>query len=234
MGALFISAFIDSLPKSRMGTLTAVAAGMMTGCALVLIAESITRTSLNRASVSLGVGLSLMYVLDFICSKFLPVESFHFSGLSGRHAVRVFVMLLSLIIHSVGEGLSLGLAATDSSSTSSLVALSLAAHNIPETAALVMSFRAKGVSFSYAMLLGVASSIAQSIVALPSSHMFSAYRHLIDYGMGASAGCMIYAVFSDILPEAVVTIGRRRSLSVGLFSVAIVIVLDLYAHHNVR
>lgn len=143
-------------------------------------------------------------------------------------------MLLSLIIHSFGEGLSLGLAATDSSSTSSLVAMSLAAHNIPETAALVMSFRAKGVSFGYSMLLGVISSIPQSVVALPSLHLFSAYSHLIDYGMGASAGCMLYAVFSDIFPEAVGTIGLRRSLSVGLFAVAVVIVFDIYTHHNVR
>ena len=143
-------------------------------------------------------------------------------------------MLAGLVLHSVGEGLSLGLSASESSSTSTLVALSLAIHNIPETAALLFSFKAKGVSLFAAAILAVLSNLPQSLVAVPSMSVFTQYERLIEYGMGVSAGCMAFAVVEDVYPEAVSAIGNKRSLPIAAMAGALVVVFDIYSHIHIR
>ena len=234
IGSVVASLFVSSLPKSRIGFLTATAAGMMTGCGLVLLEECSLRVGYFHAALALLGGCLAMKLLDEICVRVLSPKTFHFSGLYGTKAIRLFIMLMGLVIHSVGEGLSLGLSAADGSSTGIVVALSLAIHNIPETAALVFSFRAKGASHMSSIILGVLSSLPQCLVAFPSVSVFSSNLRLVEYGMGVSAGCMAYAVLADVYPEAVATIGRQHSLSTALLAGALVVVFDIYSHIQIR
>jgi ZIP family zinc transporter len=234
IGALMAAIFIAFIPKANVGVLIATAAGMMIGCGLVLLQECIGHLGIYHTALSFSMGAVLMYGIDVLCSRYLSVETFAFSGLKGQRALRVLITLLSFFLHSLGEGLSLGLSATESKSVSWLVALSLAIHNIPETASLVFLFKGKGVPTFYALLLSILSSAPQSLVALPSLHFFSLYMHLIEYGMGVSAGCMAYSVAMDVFPEAVLAIGPRRSVSMGLLTGSLVVVFDVYTHLNVR
>ena len=233
-GALLGAVFASTIHKSQIGLLIASAAGMMAGCALVLLEESASRFGALWGLSSFIIGIALMKFLDIICTAWLSVETFRFSGLSGNQAIRLFVMLLGLILHSFGEGLSLGLSASDSSSTGILVAFSLAIHNIPETAALLFSYRAKGVSLLSASFLAIVSNLPQSIVAVPSMAIFSQYNSLMEYGIGMSAGCMAFAVVGDVLPEAAAMIGTRRSLSIAAMAGLLVVVFDIYSHIHIR
>ena len=234
IGAGIGSICTASLSKTKVGVLIAVAAGMMAGCALVLFQECVSRSGVFGALSSGTAGLILMWSLDWACTNMLSEEKFEFSGLSGHKAVRVFIMLASLIVHSVGEGLSLGLSAADSSSTSALVSASLALHNIPETAALLLSFRGKGVRQGAAVLLAVFSNLPQSIVALPAYSLFASSSTLIQYGMGMSSTCMAYAVVVDVFPEALHAIPRRFAVSIAAVASLVVIAFDLYSHSHIR
>ena len=234
VGALSSSFCSRSLNKTSVGALIAAAAGMMVGCSIVLTGECVRRTDTVVAGVSLIAGISLMRLLDMFCSSYLDAECFEFDGLSGEKAVRVVIMFLSLVAHSIGEGFSLGLSAVDSSSTSIIVSSSLAVHNIPETAALMFSYRAKGLSNNMSVVLAVLSNLPQSIVALPALSFFASSRVFLEYGMGLSAGCMLYAVWSDVYPEAVESVGKSRALSIGSLASILVIIFDVTSHVHIR
>lgn len=233
-GALSSSFCSRSLNKSSVGALIAAAAGMMVGCSIVLIGECVQRTDIMVGGLSLIAGISLMRVLDMLCSSYLDVECFEFDGLSGERAVRVVIMFVGLVVHSIGEGLSLGLSAVDSSSTSMIVSTSLAVHNIPETAALMFSYRAKGLSDNMSVVLAVLSNLPQSIVALPALSFFASSRVFLEYGMGLSAGCMLYAVWSDVYPEAVESVGKSRAFSIAALASILVIIFDVTSHIHIR
>jgi len=233
-GALVGALFTYTIHKSQVGLLIASAAGMMAGCGLVLLEEAFYRFGVTSALSSCLAGIALMKVIDIFCEKCLLPKTFRFSGLSGNQAIRVFVMLMGLILHSVGEGLSLGLSATESSSSGAVVALSLALHNIPETAALLFSYHSKGVSLVSAAVLAILSNLPQSIVAIPSMTVFSHNSRLMEYGLGMSAGCMAFAVVEDVFPEAVASLGTRRSLSVAAMTGAFVVLFDIYSHIHIR
>ena len=234
VGAGIGAAFTANLSRVKVGVLIALAAGMMAGCALVLLQECTARVGYGASIYSSLLGLLLMYSLDWICSNIFSEEKFEFTGLSGHKAVRVFVMLTSLIMHSIGEGLSLGLSAADSSSTSAIVSSSLALHNIPETVALLLSFRGKGLSQGSAILLAVFSNLPQSIVALPAFSFFASSSTLIEYGMGIAASCMGYAVIVDVFPEAVEAVPRGVALAIAALSALAVVVFDFYSHVHIR
>jgi ZIP family zinc transporter len=231
-----ISSFIfnQSIGKSGIGNLIATAAGMMLGCALVQIHECMDISGTFTALASCALGLLMMFVLDQIVGNILDRDAFQMSGLRGDRAVRLLVMLIGLIIHSIGEGLSLGLAAASNSSAGTIMATTLAVHNIPETAALVFSYRAKGLTHSMSMLFAVLSNLPQTIVAIPAFKFFSSSALLVNYGMGASAGCMLYAVFNDVYPEAVSSIGKQRSLYILAMSCALVALFDITSHIHIR
>ena len=234
IGCVSAVLFSQNLGKANIGNLIATAAGMMLGCSLVQIHECMDASGTFVTVLATLFGFLVMFSLDKLCTLFLDPETFELSGLHGDKAVRLLLMLISLVVHSIGEGLSLGLSAAASSSTSSLMATTLAIHNIPETAALVFSYRAKGLTDAKSMLFGILSNLPQTIVALPAFSLFSSSHLLIDYGMGASAGCMVYAVLNDVYPEAVHSIGKQRSLYIMAFSCALVGLFDISSHIHIR
>jgi|LauGreDrversion4_2_1035121.scaffolds.fasta_scaffold563639_1 ZIP family zinc transporter len=243
IGSLISYLFADSIHKSDIGYLIACAAGMMTGCAFVLIAEAARLSGLMISLSSFFVGLVLMQLLDTICTKYLDVETFQFTGLQGKRAIRLFVMVIGLVLHSLGEGISLGLSASVSSesgstvSTGFVVYTSLAIHNIPEAAALAFAFRSKGASKYYATILAVLANSPQSIMAIPSLSVFSSYASTIQYGMGIAAGCMLYAVVCDIYPESIEALGdklKHRAAPITAITGIFVVIFDIYSHIQIR
>ena len=233
-GSISSCMYSKTVNKSNVGVLIATAAGMMVGCSLVLIGESVERSGLIRGLAAVAVGMMLMVVLDYLFTNCLDVDTFHFTGLSGQQAMRVALMIVGLVGHSVGEGLSLGMSAAESSSTSTIVSTSLAIHNIPETAALMFSFRAKGLSDGLSAVLAILSNLPQSIVALPAFSLFSSSALLMQWGMGMAAGCMMYSVSTDIYPEAVTAIGSPRARTVASLAGSLVVAFDIYSHIHIR
>ena len=105
---------------------------------------------------------------------------------------------------------------------------------IPETAALMFSFRAKGLSDGLSAVLAILSNLPQSIVALPAFSLFSSSALLMQWGMGMAAGCMMYSVSTDIYPEAVTAIGSPRARTVASLAGSLVVAFDIYSHIHIR
>ncbi|KAF4685606.1 hypothetical protein FOZ60_006337 [Perkinsus olseni] len=231
----FSLGFIGTLNDKMSGVCVAVAAGMMTVCSAVLMCEAFsTSSNLLGIATGLAIGVSLMLTVDkFFTAN--PLE--HLGSLKGARASRAAVVLLGMMVHSLGEGLCLGLSsASDKSHLGGLVFSSIAIHNIPEGAALCLAFIAKGMTPLEGAVFAFIANLPQPISALPafllSTRVLSVSPTLVATGLAAAAGCMGYAVVMDIAPEAHRMLGNdpiRTTALTGLCSAA-VIAVDFYAH----
>lgn len=238
-GSAISQVFESRISRKDIGVWIAVAAGMMMGCGTVLTYEAIELNGYVLGISSVLLGMAFMKLVDYFSTQYLDVDKFCFSSLRGEKAIKLLVTLIGLVAHSIGEGLSLGISAaqreTLSSGTGFVVYVSLALHNIPEAAALALAFRNKGTTKLQAGILAIASTLPQSIVAVPAYSLFSMSYSAIVIGTGIASGCMFYAVLYDIYPEAVELMGnQKQTIVVTVVSTSLVILFDVYHHILIR
>ena len=75
-------------------------------------------------------------------------------------------------------------------------------HNVPEGLAVATVLVAKGISPSHAFWWTLATSLPQPLLALPSFMFVDAFQALLPLALGFAAGCMVWIVFAELLPDA--------------------------------
>lgn len=83
-----------------------------------------------------------------------------------------------------------------------LVTLAIGLHNIPEGLAVSTVLVARGISARHALLWTFFTSMPQPLVALPSFLFVDTFRVLLPVALGFAAGCMVWMVFAELLPDA--------------------------------
>jgi ZIP family zinc transporter len=230
LGSLPLAA-VKELSPTQMGASMSIACGMMTGCGFVLGLESLLSSSLSSVVVSMVGGAALIAFFEWLISNRDDLE---FGNLTGSNATTVLVIFVSMFIHAIGEGLSIGVSAIHSQEGLNLVVLlTLAVHNIPEGMALCMAFRGKGMSVGQAAFYAFCSNMPQPLSAMPSfllMKQFSSIGNIVPIGLGVSSGAMVYVVVKELLPEALDKIPSRRAAPIMVLSCLSVVALDMFIH----
>lgn len=229
-------ALIGDMSDTQMGTAIATAAGMMTGCSLVLATEVLFVSSCFMLLAGFVLGAVLIHAIQHM---FADREDLSFGDLKGASASGALVIFLCMTLHSLGEGLSIGVTATQPEShdqnagLNSVVLLSLAVHNIPEGMAICMAYRSKGMSLRRSALYAFLSNLPQPMSALAS---FGCMKHLsansfaLPIGLGMASGAMCYVVVKELAPEALTKTSSKHVKVVMLISALVVLMLDAYSH----
>ncbi len=79
---------------------------------------------------------------------------------------------------------------------------------------------AKGASPGRALLWSVLTSLPQALVAVPSFLFVEAFRALLPLAMGFAAGCMIWIVFAELLPDALEALPGEQVATAATFAAA--------------
>lgn len=226
VGALALSRVEQS--AFQLALFSLLAAGMMSGCSLVILQEALEQSSLTRVVGGFLLGLLLMRGLEY-----LPLEELEVGEIKGAKARRVWLLFLSLMVHSAGEGLSLGAsgAADESPQLGKLVLAALALHNIPEGVAVNMAFMSRGLSRRTSILLALMSTAFQPIFAVMT--FAGIYQTAaVPIGLAASSAAMASIVCTDLIPEAFESkaISVRHGVAVLGASAAMIFCTDGIAH----
>lgn len=83
-----------------------------------------------------------------------------------------------------------------------LVTLAIGLHNVPEGLATATVLVARGIPASRAFWWTLATSLPQPLLALPSFVFVDAFSSLLPLALGFAAGCMVWMVFAELLPDA--------------------------------
>ena len=131
-------------------------------------------------------------------------EDVSFANLVGADARKTLLVVGIMTAHSFGEGSGVGVSfsGVHGWAQGCLVTFAIGVHNVPEGLAVSTVLASKGVKPMQCLFWSVMSSLPQTVTAVPSFLFVETFTSLMPFGVGFSAGCMIWIVFAELLPDA--------------------------------
>jgi zinc transporter ZupT len=190
--------FLRNLPRASLALATAAAAGAMLGAAFGLIHEGLAGDGEWRTIAGAGAGV----VFILLTRRFIPSEhaGLHHLGKAGTR--RALIVLGVMTIHSLAEGIGVGVAFGEGRDFGLMITIAIAIHNIPEGVAISAVMVPRGTPVWQAALWSVFSSLPQPLAAVPAFRFVEAFGWWLPVGLGFAAGAMVWMVISELLPDA--------------------------------
>jgi len=153
--------------------------------------------------VVVGILLGMVFIRG--CHERLQgVEDVQFAQLRGGGARKTLLMLAIMTAHAFGEGAGMGVAFAGRSGWRDGVAVTAAigVHNVPEGLAIAAVLVTAGSSALHAAAWAVFTHLPQAVVAVPAFLFVETFQALLPMALGFAAGCMLWMVFAELLPDA--------------------------------
>ena len=83
-----------------------------------------------------------------------------------------------------------------------MVTIAIGLHNIPEGLATATVLVGKGISAQHAFWWTFGTSLPQPLLAVLSFMFVETFSSLLPLALGFAAGCMLWMVFAELLPDA--------------------------------
>ncbi len=133
------------------------------------------------------------------------------SGTTNSRKKRVFLLIWSITLHNIPEGLAVGVAFGALRSLDVITAASLAApisialgiglQNFPEGAAVSLPLRREGLSAFKSFFYGQISGIVEPIFGVIGALLVFQMSLLLPYALSFAAGAMMFVVVKELIPE---------------------------------
>ncbi len=197
--------FVKDNSKALRSLASAIAAGMMISASVFSLAnEGIAlkdKMPVAPYIVILGLLLGAAF-FRWTEKKFHTPEITEFYTKNG-FSRKGFLIFIAMFIHSIPEGIAIGVAfATGNFEFGLVMAIAIAVHNIPEGIAISLPLKSEGVSTKKCALVSIITSIPQPVMAIPSALLAWLFIPLLPIGLGFAGGAMIYLVVSELIPDA--------------------------------
>ncbi|MDY3224359.1 MAG: ZIP family metal transporter [Candidatus Faecousia sp.] len=122
---------------------------------------------------------------------------------------RIILLVLSITLHNIPEGLAVGVAfgalqrgcSTESLMGAVSVAVGIGLQNFPEGAAVSVPLRREGCSRGRSFLVGQASAIVEPIAGVLGAWLVVYVQALLPYALSFAAGAMILVAVHELIPE---------------------------------
>lgn len=128
-----------------------------------------------------------------------------------RRLRRVTLLILSITLHNIPEGLAVGVAfgAVCGSRTPQRdlmsaigVAVGIGLQNFPEGAAVSLPLRREGISRRRSFFLGQASGMVEPVAGVLGALLVSHMERILPYALSFAAGAMILVAVHELIPES--------------------------------
>ncbi len=162
------------------------------------------------AATGFAGGAAFLWLAD----RLLP--HVHFSAHDGEsegihtHLRRSILLVFSITLHNIPEGLAVGVAfgalsgafGPEALLPAIAVALGIGIQNFPEGAAVSIPLRREGLSRTKAFFYGQASGIVEPVAGVLGALLVTLVRPVLPYALAFAAGAMIYVVVEELIPTA--------------------------------
>lgn len=123
---------------------------------------------------------------------------------------RIIMLVLSITLHNIPEGLAVGVAfgalqnggyTTESLMGAITIAVGIGLQNFPEGAAVSFPLRREGYSRKKSFLLGQASGIVEPVAGVIGALLVVYVETILPYALSFAAGAMILVAVHELIPE---------------------------------
>mgnify|MGYP003298397511 CR=1 FL=1 len=223
--------FFKNISKNVMDAMLGFAAGVMTAASFFSLlspaiehCETLNLTPWLIAFIGFFSGGLLLFLSDKIFNKLLS-----------RKNKRILMLISSITIHNIPEGLAVGIAfgsvyygLTGATTLSALMlALGIGLQNFPEGSAVSIPLRREGMSRTKSFFYGQLSAIVEPIAGVIGAILVLKVRILLPFFLSFAAGAMIYVVVSELIPESQ---SNKKKEVMAIFTIigfSIMMILDV-------
>ncbi|MBR3691817.1 MAG: ZIP family metal transporter [Clostridia bacterium] len=150
----------------------------------------------------------------------------------GKLKDRGFLMVLSVTLHNLPEGLAVGVAfgavAAGLSGADAagawMLAVGIALQNLPEGFAVAAPLRRAGLPRWKSFFWGQASGLVEPVGGVLGCALVGLFRPALPFALSYAAGAMIWVVFAEIAPEACAS---RRGMAGLVAGFGLMMLMDL-------
>lgn len=213
LGAATVFFFPRTEPK-LFSALMGFAAGVMIAASF----WSLLQPAIQRAETVSRLPAWLVATVGFLAGAlFLWVSDLMLHRIY-RHAEeqphrmrRVVLLMLSITLHNIPEGLAVGVAFGALGRSCSPereimgavgVAVGIGLQNFPEGAAVSLPLRREGISRKRSFLLGQASGMVEPAAGVLGALLVSRMEMILPYALSFAAGAMILVAVHELIPES--------------------------------
>lgn len=194
--------------RKYLGWANALAAGMMLGAGYLIMDAGVTRAALV-ASAGAALGIGATFWIHFLLGI----------------GTRPVIAYTASAVHSAPEGIAMGAAMALSPSFGFFVVLTLALHNISESAVVISQLEAGGHQRSRATLLAIGARATQVLLAIIAYFLATTSDIALSFTLGFSFGALVYLCLAELLPDAYHTAGRTSIAVVASVAAGVVSLL---------
>ena len=216
LGSLVVFFFRKKEISSKLNRIfIGFAAGVMFSASFFSLIKPALETEASYMPTWSIVAISVILGAGFLWLIHKQVPHFHVAeneseGLPSEGLSKTSKMFLAVTIHNVPEGLSVGIAfgvALANTGNQSLLigalllAIGIGIQNIPEGAVVALPVKGETGSSLKAFLFGVASGAVEPIAAVIGLFLAMQIQVIMPWALAFAAGCMIYVVVEEMVPE---------------------------------
>lgn len=215
--------FPGTLSRRHLGLANALAAGLMIAASLGLVWEG-ARESLGLTLLGGLVGTGFVMVSSIFLGGH---EDLKLGALRGADARRALLIVGVMTIHSITEGVGLGVSFGGGEELGLLITIVIAIHNIPEGLAISLVLVPAGTPVWRAAAWSVFTSLPQPLLAIPAFLAVETFAPLLGAGLGFAAGAMLWMSFRELVPEALNDAPRVQVAAVMALGIAGMVAMQL-------
>jgi ZIP family zinc transporter len=205
-----------------LGLADAAAAGFMLAASLALVIEGAARGPIRLVGGALA-GAAFIAVTRRVLRGH---DDFHLGALRGADALKAVTIVAVMTVHSVSEGVGVGVSFGGGQALGVFITAAIAIHNVPEGLAISLVLVPRGTSVRAAAAWSVFSSLPQPLLALPAYAFVEAFRPVLPVGLGFAAGAMVWLVVSELVPDARASASGRAVATAGGLAFALMMGLQ--------
>lgn len=230
--------FFKKVNKTVMDSMLGVASGVMIAASFwSLLEPGIERAVLKGqipwliASLGFISGTLLIILSDKIVNKVTK----KFDNASKSKLNRILMLIISITVHNIPEGLAVGLAfgGLKGNLTEPLLmgaflfALGIGIQNFPEGAAVSLPLRREGYSRKKAFFIGQLSGFVEPIAGVIGALLVIKIESILPFFLCFAAGAMIFVVIRELIPESQNNSNKNLITFFTILGFVIMMVLDV-------
>lgn len=214
LGAATVLFFKSAHPKG-MNAMLGFAAGVMIAASF----WSLLQPAIQRAETVSSLPAYLVVTIGFLFGALFMWASDKAVSFARRNAEcahsgtqrlhRITMLILSITLHNIPEGLAVGVAfgalqgggSTEALTGAISVAVGIGLQNFPEGAAVSVPLRREGCSIRKSLFLGQASGMVEPLAGVIGALAVVYVEAILPYALSFAAGAMILVAVHELIPE---------------------------------
>ena len=223
--------FFKKINKNIMDAMLGFAAGVMTSASYFsLLAPAI------ESSPGLNLNPWLITTLGFLSGGLLLfIADKIFDKIFTKKNKRILMLISSITIHNIPEGMAVGIAFGSiyygisgvTTLSAIMLAIGIGLQNFPEGSAVSIPLLREGMSKKKAFFYGGLSAIVEPIFGVIGAILVLKIRILLPFFLSFAAGAMIYVVVSELIPESQTNEKKDLMAIFTIIGFSVMMILDV-------